>query len=168
MRKHQALVTAITTLCLAGVAHAGGSSGSVGVGAETRINDATGLSVSYDGGQFHVNGLLGVRDDDGPNNTDVAVGASFYYHVKSTAMADFGLGAAVALQFLHGGAPSNDNATVFSLEPGFSIRAFLASNVALSFTGGFSVELADGSDFVLGGAGGGAVTGTAGVHYYFF
>jgi len=168
MRKHLALVTAITTLGLAGVAHAGGSSGSFGVGAETQLSGINGLSASYDGGQFHVNGLLGVSDPDGPSNTDVVLGASFYYHIKSTAMADFGLGAGLGLAFLNGGGDTADNQTQFYIEPGFAIRAFVASNVALSFTGGFSVGLADANGFYLGAAGGPNVTGSAGVHYYFF
>jgi hypothetical protein len=168
MRKHLALVSAITTLGLAGVAHAGGSSGSIGVGAETQLTGTSGLSVSYDGGQFHANGLLGVADPGGPSNTDLAFGASFYYHIKSTAMADFGLGAAVGLEFQNQGGSGNDDATLFFIEPGFAIRAFVASNVALSFTGGFAVGLADADGFVLGGTGGTNVTGSAGVHYYFF
>jgi hypothetical protein len=168
MRKNLALVTAITTLGLAGVAHAGGSSGSFGVGAETHLSGVTGISGSYDAGQFHVNGLLGAFDPDGPSNTTLALGASFYYHIKSTAMADFGLGGGIGLQWDHLGGDTADNTTFFFIEPGFSIRAFVASNVALSFTGGFSIGLVDTKDFRLGGAGGEGVTGTAGVHYYFF
>lgn len=168
MRKHQALVTAVTTLALAGVAHAGGQSGSLGVGAETHLSGTSGISVAYDGGQFHVGGLIGVSDPDGASNTDLGLGASFYYHIKSTAMADFGLGAAVSFQFLNQGGDSADNETRMFIEPGFSIRAFLASNVALNFNAGFAVGLIDSGDFVLGAAGGNGVTAAAGVHYYFF
>ncbi len=168
MRKHQALVTAITTLCLAGVAHAGGSSGSIGVGAETHLSGLNGLSVSYDGGQFHVNGMLGVFDPAGDSNTDVVLGAGFYYHVRSTAMADFGIGSGLGLAFTGRGGDSANDQTLFFIEPGFSIRAFVASNVALSFTGGFAVGIADADGFSLGAAGAGNVTGSAGVHYYFF
>ena len=60
--------------------------------------------------------------------------------------------------------------TLLFIEPAFQIRAFLASNVALSFTGGFSIGAADASDLVIGGQVtgiDGQVTGMAGVHYYF-
>ena len=66
------------------------------------------------------------------------------------------------------------------LEPGFQIRVFLSANVALSFSGGIVIGVADTDGVSLAGqttggaagnfdavAGSLAVNGGAGVHYYF-
>ena len=150
----------------AGAASAGGSKGSIGIGGEAQLNgNLGGLSANYDAGEFHVGGFLGFSDDGGEDDTDVAIGARFYYHIHSSAMADFGVGGSIGLGFIGDRMPGMDeNATIMFLEPGLQARAFVASNVALSFTGGLTLGLAD--------AEGVAVTaqpvGSAGVHYYFF
>ena len=55
--------------------------------------------------------------------------------------------------------------TSLFLEPGFQIRLFVASNVALSFNAGLVIGALDApGGFALTGN----VTGGAGVHYYFF
>src|SRR6185312_11085285 len=134
-----ALVLAATT-----AAHAGGSPGSLGLGAEFDLNGVGGISLDYDGGRFNTGVALGFSDPDGPANTTFDVFGRFYYHVASTAMADFGLGGAIALQTVEapgamGGTTTDVN--VF-LEPGFQIRAFIASNVALSFAAGLTIGVA--------------------------
>src|SRR5689334_14556422 len=83
---------AVLVLAASSRAHAGGQPGTIGVGAEFQLNGfAGGVSMNYDTGDFHVGGLLGFSDPEGEDNT-FAVGARFFYHVHSTAMADFGLG----------------------------------------------------------------------------
>lgn len=143
---------------------AGGSKNSIGVGAQIQLSGTAGATVTYDAGQFHVTGLVGLADPPGPNNGEVDVGGSFYWHIGSTAMSDFGLGAALGIQSVNLGNPTNDNQTNIFIDPGFQIRAFIASNVSLSFTGGFSLELGDNSGLLFGGH----VTGAAGVTYFFF
>ena len=167
MTNKLAVASGLAVLVLGvGAASAGGSKGSIGVGGEAQINgNLGGLSANYDMGEFHVGGFLGFSDDGGDDDTDVAIGARFYYHVHSSAMADFGVGGSIGFGFFGDRTPGVDNnATVMFLEPGLQIRAFVASNVALSFTGGLTLGLAD--------AEGVAVTaqpvGSAGVHYYFF
>jgi len=158
-------------------ASAGGQAGSIGVGAEYQISGLGGASVNYDAGQFHLGGFLGFYDPQGADNTQFYIGGRFFYHVHSTAMSDFGLGGGFGLASVPQGGMMNTNRdTDVFLEPGFQIRLFLASNVALSFTGGLVIGLID--------AGGAAITsqgidgahqfgvagfsGGAGVHYYFF
>jgi hypothetical protein len=161
-------------------ASAGGTEGSVGVGAEFALNGLTGgASVNYDGGKFHFGGFLGVNDGGGDNDTNYTVGGRFFYHIGSTAMSDFGIGGTLGFLSVDGQGPMNDErSTLMFLEPSFQIRLFLASNVALSFNGGIVIGVVDADGFalgagglVVGGAGGGfvggAVTGVAGVHYYF-
>jgi len=164
----------------AGVASAGGQAGSLGVGAEYQLSGLGGASLNYDAGQFHVGGFFGFQDPSGPDNTLLELGARFYYHLHSTAMSDFGLGGNFGLASVPGGAMMNNRATDVFLEPGFQIRVFLASNVALSFSAGLVIGLIDAPNNVavtgqgVGGNivdfGGGAVVfnGGAGIHYYFF
>lgn len=167
-----------SALCLAatGKASAGGTEGSVGVGAEFALNGATGgVSVNYDAGKFHVGGFLGFSDSDGANNTNYTLGGRFFYHIGSTAMSDFGIGGTLGLFSIDGQGPMNDDRdTLMFLEPSFQIRVFLASNVALSFNAGIVIGLVDTDGIALGGGNlaipgtaGGGVTGGAGVHYYF-
>lgn len=180
MKKNIAVVSGLAVLVLgAGVASAGGSKGSIGIGFEQSIGgdaidlgggvDVTtrmsGISANYDMGEFHVGGLLGFSDHDGDDNTDVTIGGRFYYHLHSSAMADFGVGGNVSVAFI-GDRNTNvdNNATVLLLEPGLQMRAFVASNVALSFSAGLTLGLADGDGVTLGGQ----PVGSAGVHYYFF
>jgi hypothetical protein len=164
----------------AGVASAGGQAGSLGVGAEYQLSGLGGAAVDYDAGQFHVGGVLGFRDPNGPDNTLFQVGAHFFYHMHSTAMSDFGLGGNFGLASVPNNAMgmSSRDTDVF-LEPGFQIRVFLASNVALSFTGGIVIGLIDNHDVAITGQGvGGSVVdfgagnivlnAGAGIHYYFF
>jgi hypothetical protein len=165
MKKNLAIVLGLALLALgAGTASAGGSKGSLGVGAEFQLSGLGGLSANYDLGDFHLGGFFKFSDDGGDNDTDVHLGARFFYHVHSTAMADFGVGGSFGLGLLGDRMNGDNNTTVVFIEPGFQIRAFVASNVALSFTGGLTLGTADAKGLALTGQ----PTGFAGVHYYFF
>jgi hypothetical protein len=174
--KHTMTIATVLVLATAGAARAGGQEGSIGVGAEFGISGiAGGGSVNYDAGKFHVGGFLAMYDGGGDNDTDYSLGARFFWHVHSTAMSDFGLGGGLGY-FSVDKRGGNDRQALLFFEPSFQIRAFVASNVALSFTTGISFGLVDADGFVLGTqsvnvagvAGLGAVNATAGVHYYFF
>jgi hypothetical protein len=162
MTKHALLVISIV-LASVGTASAGGSKGSLGVGAEYQLRGLGGVSMNYDLGEFHLGGWFGFADAGGDDDTDFQFGGRFYYHVHSTAMADFGIGGSFGVGLLNA-APGPDASTVVFIEPGFQIRAFVATNVALSFTGGLALGVADadGVDVTAGPV----VSG--GVHYYFF
>ena len=172
--------TVLAALLLAtGTAYAGGQDGSIGAGVEFQQQPFTlftgggvvistpigGPSLNYDAGKFHVGGFLGLSDPGGAGNTDIAFGARFYYHVHSTAMSDFGVGAGLGIFDYDTGPGANEGRrTLVYLEPGIQIRAFIASNVALSFTAGLSIGAADADGVSLSGQ----ATGAAGIHYYFF
>lgn len=161
-------LAALFLMAAAGVAHAGGSEGSIGVGGEYQLSGLGGLSANYDGGKFHVGGFLALNDPDGDDNTDFGVGVRFFYHIASTAMSDFSVGGSVGLESDatpgSPGLPESTRDQNLFLEPGFQIRAFVASNVALSFTGGLLIRALDDSGLALTAQ----ATGIAGVHYYFF
>jgi len=179
--KKTIMLAAVVLLAASRGASAGGTEGTVGVGAEFAINgDTGGISVNYDAGKFHVGGFLGFADGGGSNDTDYTLGGRFFYHIASTAMSDFGIGGTLGLLSLDDrGQPNTDRAQLMFLEPSFQIRVFLASNVALSFSAGIVIGFVDANDAYgvsLGsqniggqpGTGGlGLVTGLAGVHYYF-
>jgi hypothetical protein len=154
----------LATLLIATPAFAGGSKGAIGVGAELQLSGVSGIGVDYDAGMFHVGGLVGAANPDGADNGDIQIGAHFYYHVASTSMSDFGVGGGIGIDFNRLGDPGDDNQTNIFLDPGFQIRAFIASNVALSFTGGFTIGVGDSKGFALGAA----PNAAAGVSYYFF
>lgn len=160
-RMKQILFAAAVLASTAGVASAGGIAGSIGVGTEVQLSGVGGLSANYDAGRFHVGGFIGVDDPRGADNTRFDIGGRFFFHVASTAMSDFSLGGSLGIR-QQSGAGDTDTTLLF-IEPGFQIRAFIASNVALSFTGGFSIGAADADDLVIDGQ----VNGIAGVHYYF-
>jgi hypothetical protein len=162
-RMKKTLLAAMIVFASVGTASAGGQPGSIGVGAEFQLSGIGGLSVNYDAGKFHAGGFLGYFDPRGPNNVTVDVGGRFFYHVASTAMSDFSLGGGLGIQSAND-APGNANRhTDVFIEPSFQIRVFLASNVALSFTGGLEIGAADASELNLSGN----ISGEAGVHYYF-
>ena len=147
----------------AGTAAAGGSAGSLGVGAEYMLNGTLGggPSLNYDTGAFHVGGYLTLVDGEGDDNTNFGIGGRFYYHLHSTAMSDFSIGGAIGLSSLD---TPGDRTTELYIEPGVQIRAFVAANVALSFSVGLSIGAADAGGLSLEGQ----PVGIAGVHYYFF
>ncbi|HEY4055418.1 MAG TPA: hypothetical protein VGM39_02380 [Kofleriaceae bacterium] len=170
--KKTLLAAALVVAGSAGSAFAGGSPGSIGVGAEYLIaggygiaptgapNIAGGPSINYDTGAFHVGGFLTIADGDGSNNTEIGIGGRFYYHVASSAMADFSVGGAIGVLSFDG----NERQNYIFIEPGAQIRAFIVPNVALSASIGLSIAAGDApSVIVLGGQ-----TVTAGIHYYFF
>ena len=164
MHKNISIVTGLGALLLGlGAAQAGGSKGSIGVGGEAQINGRLGgLSMNYDMGEFHVGGFFGFQDEAGDDNTDIFLGGRFYYHLHSTAMSDFSVGGSVGVGFF--GAPGDADTTEVYIEPGVQTRAFIASNVALSFTAGMTLGVADAEGVAITGQ----INALAGVHYYFF
>jgi hypothetical protein len=155
----------LATLLVTTPALAGGSQGSIGVGADLPL--AGGVlpeaAIDYDAGAFHVGGGLGIQNPPGGNNTEVDFSGHFYFHVASTSMSDFGVGGDVLFQST-GNGPNNGSTTDVFLDPGAQIRAFVASNVALSLTIGMSIGVGDSSDFFFGAR----PVGEAGFRYYFF
>ena len=163
MKKNTLLIAALVVASFAGssgTALAGGIPGSIGVGAEFEISNLGGISVNYDAGKFHVGGFLGFDDPPGSDNDQFDIGGRFFYHIASTASADFSLGGGLGIRSQ---ATAGDRATELFLEPGFQIRAFIVPKVALSFTGGISIGTVDAEGVQITGD----FNSLAGVHYYF-
>ena len=163
------LGTAIAALAFipltTGSALAGGSPGSIGLGAEYQVSGLGGLSITYDQGDYHLGGFLGFSDGSGDDDSDFTLGGRFFYHVHSTAHSDFSVGGSIGIAFIGDRSPQVDNGqTLVFLEPSAQIRVFLVQNVALSFTGGIALGMVDADGVLITGQ----TTGAAGVHYYFF
>ena len=159
---------ASAVLLAAAPAFAGGSAGSIGIGADIPLasGDGNGLaeaSADYDAGKFNVGGGLGIADPGGPDNTQIDVSGHFYFHVASSAMADFGVGGDILFQNIQNGPNMGTNTNVF-LDPGIQVRAFIASNVAIIFTAGLSIGVGDDSALFFGGN----PVADCGFRYYFF
>ncbi len=150
----------------AGSAVAGGTEGTIGVGAEAQLSGLGGASVNYDAGKFHAGGFLSFQDESGANNTDIGIGGRFFYHLHSTPTSDFSIGGNLGVLFASDPTPPPDgsSSTQLYLEPAIQIRAFISGNVALSATAGIAIGLADADGVSLDGQ----VTGGAGIHYYFY
>jgi hypothetical protein len=159
-RMKNTMLIAVLVLASSGTAFAGGIPGSIGVGAELQLSNLGGVSVNYDAGKFHLGGFLGFDDPAGADNDTIDIGGRFFYHVATTAMSDFSLGGGLGIQSANS---AGGRSTNLFLEPSFQIRAFIVSNVALSFSGGISIGTVDASRVRIIGD----FTGTAGVHYYF-
>ena len=161
------LLACMLVFASASPALAGGQEDSIGVGAEFMMNGLTGgASLNYDLGAMHFGGFLAFYDDEG-DNTDYTFGGRFYYHLHSTAMSDFSVGAGLGF---YSDEDMDDRSSLMFLEPSAQIRAFVAANVALSVQLGVIIGLQDADGFAITGgtSSGNAVTGGAGIHYYFF
>lgn len=167
------LISLVLLAAASSSAWAGGSPNSLGIGAEVVFGTATGaaadgvggISANYDLGNFHIGGFLGIADPAGADNTSLELGGRFFYHLHSSAMADFGVGGTLAYANTPTPAPGDDEKLdLVYLVPGVQIRAFIASNVALSFSGGIALGLGDADGVSLDGQ----LTSSAGIHYYFF
>ena len=166
MTKH---LLALAILCAPAVASAN-VPGAVGVGIEAQINGTGGVAVSYDAGKFDFGGFFGMNAPGTGAPTDYELGGRFFYHVHQTPVADFGLGGSIGLNSNEGGGVDATRQNEVFIEPGFQIRLFLASNVALSFAGGLIIGVADANGVAIGGqqvADGPHAGAGAGITYYF-
>lgn len=174
--RNNIVLAALLVLAFPGTSLAGGKEGTIGAGVEFGLNGLTGGgSISYDAGKFHFGGFLGFSDNGGDDDTDYTLGGRFYYHLHETTMSDFGIGGGLGFYSEdHRGTAPLERQTLLYFEPGVQIRAFVANNVALSFTAGLSFELVDENSARIGGH---AIAGTnvslggvllGGIHYYFF
>src|SRR5580765_6653028 len=124
--RNTTLLTALLLLGVGGVARAGGQSGTIGVGIEQAI-------PGFEEADFGAGAVL-------TGNTALSLnfdGGKFH------------AGGFLGFQDPTGQMMDRYDTDVF-IEPGFQIRAFLASNVAISFTAGMVIGAVDASGIELG------------------
>jgi hypothetical protein len=138
----------------------------LGVGIAQMLNGPGGLSVAYDMGMWHLDGILFFEDRPAPIKADFGLAGRFFYHLASGSAADFSIGGGLGYRKNGGrelGGMTVGDSDVMSIEGGLLIRAFIAPNVAASVFGGLSVLTADGEGVMLNGQ----PLGQAGLHYFF-
>jgi len=141
-----------------------------GIGAETMLPDTYGigglggLTVVYDAGLFHVEGILGFVDyPDNADGTDLDVGGRFLYHIHEAASADFSIGGGVGMHHVFLDNNRND-VNDFILEGLIQMRAFIVPNVALSGSAGVTATAGDDDLFAVTSQ----LLGAVGITYYFY
>lgn len=136
----------------------------IGVGAQAMITGPFGASITYDAGQFHIDGILGLYDDDvGADDTDVHLGARFYYTVHEQGVSDLSVGGGLGIV--------NSGDTDVHVEGSAKIRVWLVSNVSFSTAIGLSFIIEgndnDDDDLALGGQYSTQVNTLFGITYHF-
>lgn len=104
----------------------------IGIGAQAMLTGPIGASVTYDAGQFHIDGIFAIYDDD-PGDTEVQFGARFYYTVHERGVSDLSVGGGLGL--------INQEENDIHIEGSAKIRVWLVSNVAFSTTLGLGFVL---------------------------
>lgn len=136
----------------------------LGVGAQALLTHSevpAVAAVTYDVGAFHIDGLAGLSTLD---PTSILAGGRFYYALHRKASSDLSIGGGVGVEYRdtnQGGV--DEDVTIYHVEAGAKIRAFIVPNVALTAGVGLG--------YVTGGADDGLVLtgqfiGTFGVTYF--
>lgn len=145
---------------------------SIGVGAEAQLNNGfedagfeDAAALVYDMGKVRINGLLNFASHNG---TRIGLGGRVLWVVHQGGSADFSVGGGLGLINNNPEGPG-DSATDIRMEALAQIRAFLTTNVAVSSSLGFGVNLNDGAvgrnddEFTFGAQ----LLSNAGLVYYF-
>jgi hypothetical protein len=163
MRFSPSLLALAACLAVSSPAWADGTeSTGLGVGVQSTLTGLSGPSLTYQAPRFHVEGIVGFHDD---GVTEIDLAGRFWFHVHSTAASDFSVGGGIGFESIDFG-PETD--TDLHVEGGAQLRAFLASNVALSAALGLAIENGDDNDdedieFLAG-----QLVGGLGITYFFF
>lgn len=140
----------------------GGAGGGFGVGIVAMLTGPFGAAVVYDPGRFHIEGILGFRSLE-DNQTDIAVGGRFWWHLHTSTAADFSLGGGVGFVLVDQEATDEDQTNIH-LEGGAQVRTFVVPNVALAASLGLAIVSSDEADFV---GITGQLVGSIGASYFF-
>lgn len=132
----------------------------IGVGVQTMLNSGgpVGASITYDTGQFHIDGIFGLYDING-GDTEIDLGGRFFYLVHEKGVSDLSIGGGLGIV--------NLNDTDLHIEGSAKIRVWLVSNVSFSTTLGIGFVItgndAADNEFELSGL----LNGAIGITYHF-
>ncbi|MCG8424793.1 MAG: hypothetical protein MJE77_43440 [Proteobacteria bacterium] len=131
----------------------------IGLGAQAMITGPVGGSVTYDAARFHIDGIVGIYDDDPGDDNAVHMGARFYYKVHEKGVSDLSVGGGLGI--------INEANTDLHIEGSAKIRVWLVSNVAFSTTLGigFVIDGDEGDDDDLALTG--QLNALLGITYFF-
>lgn len=137
--------------------NAEGKAGTLGLGGQMSLTGISGLSGTFQGSSFYVDGLFGFRsfgDDD-----VLQIAGRFWFPIHLGDNSDFSVGGGLGV--------TDQNETDVNIEAGAKIRMFFTPNVALSTELGLAYVVTGGDNtpnlFSLGGE----LFGAAGITYFF-
>jgi len=134
-------------------------------GAGGSIAGPVGPAIVYNGGRFHIEGILAYSDIDNGGST-LAVAGRGWFHVHESPGASLSVGG--GLGFVNGstdtGVGTTADYSVTVIEGGAQVRFFVTRNVALSASLGLTIFSGDADAFTLSGQ----LTGGLGVTYFIF
>jgi hypothetical protein len=137
----------------------------IGVGVHAMIAGPVGPAIVYNGGPFHIEGILAFTDVD--DASSMAIAGRGWFHVHESPGASLSVGG--GLGFLNSdmsdpALPMSEDSSVIVIEGGAQVRFFITRNVALSAALGLSILAGDGDAISIGGQ----LTGGLGITYFIF
>lgn len=138
----------------------------IGVGVHAMLAGPVGPSIVYNGGRFHIEGILAFSDADDASR--MALAGRGWFHVHESPNASLSVGGGLGFVNSEGPDPAFPTMTVDSsvivFEGGAQLRFFVTRNVALSASLGLSILAGDADQISIGGQ----LTGGLGVTYFIF
>jgi hypothetical protein len=137
----------------------------IGVGVHAMLAGPVGPAIVYNGGRFHIEGILAFADSDAASG--LAVGGRGWFHVHESPSASLSVGG--GLGFLNSeksdpALPMAEDRSDIVIEGGAQVRFFVTRNVALSASLGLSILAGDADGVAISGQ----LTGGLGVTYFIF
>ena len=138
----------------------------IGVGVHAMLAGPVGPAIVYNGGRFHIEGILAFSDiEDG---SSMALAGRGWFHVHESPSASLSVGGGVGFANTEVSDPSfpsmSAEASLLIIEGGAQVRFFATRNVALSASLGLSIIGGDGDAISISGQ----LTGGLGVTYFIF
>jgi hypothetical protein len=141
----------------------GRGAGPIGFGGVAYLSGATGLSLAYDPGVWHLDTVL-LFTSGTPAPNQIVLGARGWYHLHSTSAADFSVGGGLSYSRLDPDQTGAEASNALFVEAAGLIRVFLAQNVALGAAAGLIIGAVDAEGVALGPQN---LVGSGSLHYYF-
>ena len=141
--------------------------GGLDFGTGGSIAAPVGPAFVYNGGRFHIEGILAFVDVDGGGNTLALAGRGWYHvHESPGAALSVGGGLGIVNSEVDTGTGMTADFSLTVIEAGAQIRFFATRNVALSASLGLAILRGEGDSGAL--VVGGQLTGGLGVTYFIF
>ena len=136
----------------------------VGVGVHAMLAGPLGPSIVYNGGRFHIEGILTFTDVDDGNQMAIAGRGWFHVHESPNASLSVGGGLGFINSEMDTGTGVSVDSSVTVIEGGAQLRFFITRNVALSASLGLAILAGDTDAVSITGQ----LTGGFGVTYFIF
>jgi hypothetical protein len=136
----------------------------IGVGVHAMLAGPVGPSIVYNGGRFHIEGILAFTDVEMANEMAIAGRGWFHVHESPSASLSVGGGIGFVNSEMDNGIGGSVDSSVTVLEGGAQVRFFATRNVALSASLGLALLAGDADAVSITGQ----LTGGFGITYFIF